>query len=919
MAGVVDCGYGWNLVSTPMRRFLDLPQRYPRAVLVLIAALTVYFAWQATGVRVDSSSENLLPIDDPARTYYAGVRDAFGTEEVLVVGLFAGDVFAPATLAKIDAVSKQIAALDGVDEVLSLSTVKGVRMGDFGLETGRLMTKVPATVEEAARFRALVYDNPLYLGTIVSADGKAAGISVRFASMSDRDFIDGGYEGQVRAIVEGQQGPETFAITGIPTLKVYGALYLESDLMRFMPLSVLIVALVLLYTFRTPRGVLIPLSTVLVGVVWTVGFMVLTGTPINLGTVVLPPLLLAIGVAYAVHMMSRYYEEIEAGRSVEETVAQTLAHIRLPVGVAALTTLAGFATFIVTPIRAIHEFGLYATFGLSAILIASFTVLPALLVLLPPAKVRRRMHADDGLASNLLGRLGENAVRRRNAVLAFTALLCAVSFVGIAQIRVDTDFQGFFDPDGPIRSDAARIGEHLAGTQALAVIVDGDGPQSVTKIEVLRAIRELQRFMEEQPGVDKTLSIVDLLMRVRTVIDPEADPFPESQGAITQLLMLGSPRDYKEALNADASRASIIVRTSLSGSTEVGHFVAAVEAFARDNFPRAVDVRPTGTLVLLNRSADTLAWGQIRGLWQIFVVLLVLMCGMFLSVRIGLLSLLPNVIPIIILFGIMGWLGIPLNISTTLIAAMAIGIAIDDTIHYLGTFSGELRRTGDQTQAMMNATRSVGVPMVVTSVALAAGFLVLTLSNFAPVRDFGMLSAITMGVALFSDLVITPAILMTTKIITAWDLLYLKLGPEPHRQIPLFAGLGNLQAKIVALMGQVVEVEAGTSITRAGETKAEMYVLLSGHAHVLRDGRVVHTLRRGDVVGEMGLVRHQPRSADVAAADNLEYLVLDEAFLQRIRGRYPRIGNTILFNLTRILSDRLDATTGQLAARSADA
>lgn len=903
-----------------MTRLLDGPLRFPRATLAVLLLVTAFFAWHAKDIRVDSSAENLLPLDDPERTYYDDVREEFGTEEILVVALFADDVFAPEALAGIRALSKELEALDGVEEVVSLATARGIKMTDFGLETGRLMKKLPGTAEEAAAFRASVYENPLYEGLLVSKDGRAAGISVRFAPMSDRDFIDGGYEDRVREIVAGHEDEFDFAIAGIPTLKVFGARYLEGDLIRFMPLSVLIVTLVLAYTFRTLRGVFIPLATVLVGVVWTVGFMVLVGTPINLGTVVLPPLLLAVGVAYAVHIMSRYYEEVEAGLPRRETIVATLAHIRLPVTVAALTTLAGFATFILTPIRAISEFGLYATFGLSAILLASFTLVPAALMLLSDPK-RRQVHsaAAESAATRILGALGENAVKRRNLVLAGAAGLCLASFAGIAQLRVDTDFQGFFDPEGPIRTAAARINDHLAGTQALAVIVEGGGPQTVTKLEVLAAIRDLQRHLEARPGVDKTLSIVDLLMRVRTVIDPESDPFPESQGAVNQLLMLGSPRDYATALNADSSKASILVRTRLSGSTDIGHLVDAVHAFAKDHFPAGVKVRPTGTLVLLNRSADTLAWGQISGLWQVFVVLLLLMCLMFLSLRIGLLSLIPNIIPIVILFGIMGFAGIPLNISTTLIAAMAIGIAIDDTIHYLGTFSGELRHTGDQTRAMINATRSVGVPMVVTSVALAAGFLVLTLSNFAPVRDFGLLSAVTMVVALFSDLIITPAVLMTTKIITVWDLLYLKLGPAPHEQIPLFRGLRDLQAKLVALMAQIVDVPAGTAITRAGETKAEMYVLLSGEAHVRVDGHSVRTLQRGDVVGEMGLVRRQPRSADVVAATDLEYLVLDEVFLRRIRGRYPRIGNTILFNLTRILSDRLESTTGQLAAsRSRD-
>jgi CRP-like cAMP-binding protein len=189
------------------------------------------------------------------------------------------------------------------------------------------------------------------------------------------------------------------------------------------------------------------------------------------------------------------------------------------------------------------------------------------------------------------------------------------------------------------------------------------------------------------------------------------------------------------------------------------------------------------------------------------------------------------------------------------------------------------------------------------------------------VRDFGLMSSITMAVALASDLFITPALMMTTNIITIWDLLYLKLGPDPQKQIPLFHGLRSVQAKIVVLMAKLASAERGAFITREGEVKAEMYVLLSGRAEVRRGGssRNLRTLSRGDVIGEMGLVRRLPRSADVVAVEEVEYLVLDETFLQRIRGRYPRIGNTVLYNLTRILSDRLDTTTSRLAAAPSDA
>jgi hypothetical protein len=283
---------------------------------------------------------------------------------------------------------------------------------------------------------------------------------------------------------------------------------------------------------------------------------------------------------------------------------------------------------------------------------------------------------------------------------------------------------------------------------------------------------------------------------------------------------------------------------------------------------------------------------------------------LFLSVRVGFLSLIPNIFPIVVLFGIVGWSGISLNISTSLIAVLAIGIAVDDTIHFFSAFNEEMRATGSQEQAVRNATRRMGKPMIVTSVALCGGFLVVCLSSFAPVQHFGYLASATMAVALVADLFISPAVVMMTKIITLWDLLFLKLGAEPHKQIPMFEGLRPFQAKLVVLMGHLEAAAPGAYITRKGELKPELYLLLNGRAEVRGgDAEVLRVLTRGSVVGEMGLVRHQPRSADVVATEGTEFVVLDERFLGRIQRRYPRVASKLFLNLTRILSDRLQNTT----------
>ncbi len=898
-----------------MNRLLAVPIRAPRSTLAVLVLITAVLGFYARSIRVDSAIENLLPADDPDRVYYDGVREAFGNEEATLIGVFAENVFAVEKLAAIDRLSKRLAAIDGVREVLSLTTVKGVESDDFGLRVGRLMRELPRTPAAAEEFAAKVMANPLCVGNIVSADATATAVLLLFENLSDEEFIDRHIEEQIRSVVGEFEGVARFAITGIQTLKVSGARMMEEDLARFVPLSVLLVTGVLWWAFRTKRGVVLPLAAVLIGVVWTIGIMVLTGSDINMGTLVLPPMLMAIGIAYAVHIVSRYYLELQSGCRREAVIVATMEHTRLPVSIASLTTLLGFATLALNPIRAIQDFGRYSLFGIASIFVISIAFLPAMLMLMPDPSPKAAERSRNRWVSGLLERLGQSAVQRRWAVLSLGVVACALSVWGATRIRVETDYLAFFGPATAVRADNALIAERLGGTQPIYVVVDGEGPQSVARPDVLAAIRDLQAFIGDQPGVDSSLSLADYMSIVHGVLNPDAGtPLPETERETDQLLLFVNPADLQPVVTRDFSRANIIVRTRLSGSAEVGEFVRRVEEYAGARFRRGLKVHATGTMVLLNRSADTVARAQVLGLLQVLVVLLVLMSMLFLSLRAGMLSLVPNVIPIVILFGTMGWLGIDLNVSTSMIAVIAIGIAIDDTIHYLSAFNAQVRQTGSQEVAIVNVGRAVGRPIVFTSIALSAGFFIVCLSNFQPVQQFGFLAGVTMAVALFADLLLLPALMMTTTIVTLWDLLYLKLGPQPHKEIPLFAGLRPFQAKIVVLMARLASAPPGDFVTRRGELKAELYVLLNGRVDVSRrdGGRVIRTLGRGDVIGEMGLVRARPRSADAIVGETTEYLVLDGGFLDRIQRRYPRIAAKVFLNLTRILSDRLESTTDEL-------
>jgi len=283
---------------------------------------------------------------------------------------------------------------------------------------------------------------------------------------------------------------------------------------------------------------------------------------------------------------------------------------------------------------------------------------------------------------------------------------------------------------------------------------------------------------------------------------------------------------------------------------------------------------------------------------------------MFLSIRMGIVAMIPNVFPIVVFFGLMGVSGVVLSISTSIIASIALGLAVDDTIHIMDRLSTEKRTAVNQEHALLETLSTVGKPALYYSLLLCLSFLSFCLSIFVPIQEFGLLSAITIIVGLAAEIIFLPALLAVSPVITLWDLLYLKLGREPQKTIPLFAGLRPFQAKIVTLMGEIKAFPQGQAIVRQGEMGDEMYVLISGAADVFlpsaNGSRKVNTLGRGAVFGEMGLLRHHERTADVVASEDVEVLAVNERFLTRLKRRYPRIATEIFFNLAKILSDRLE-------------
>src|SRR5438445_963982 len=925
-----------------MEAFARWLARHAPAVVVANVAVTVVLGLYAFHIRIENSLESMLPAGDPKVAYYNTTRALFGSDDVGVIGVRADDVFASSTILKIARVTDALAKVPGVESVLSITNV--VDPTAYFASAARLLPRIPPTPDEVEALKRKLAATPLVGKNLIADDFLGAPIVVFLEDLPDAQYLDLGVDRRIMDLLAAENGPEALFYTGAAHVKQAAVELMRRDIARFTPIALALMLLVLWLSFRTVRGISLPILAVAMSLVWTLGVSVLAGKALTFGTSVLPPLLLVVGSSYAIHVMARYYEQVDAGAPPDEVVVRAFARVWLPLAISALTTVIGFGSLMVNRITAIWDLGLFAVIGVVCLTVTCLGFLPAALQLLPSRlRSARAGKTSPTLAANLR-RLGERVYAKRRHILWAGVAVSLVALVGARRIQVDADFLYYFEPGSEVRRANETINREIIGSNPFYIIVEGGAPGVIRRWEVLKLIKDLQDFLGKLPGVTSSLSLVDYLETLETrtngqpegggdlIVDEQGNvvpaeqpkPFWQDPKNLEPLLETidKSPGTLKSVVTPDFRTASILVRTSLSGSRRVEETLDRIRLYVAEHFPADIAVNLTGTLVLLTGTASDIVAGQIKSLTLALGIIFLVMTAMFLSAKIGFFAILPNVVPIVIFFGVMGWLGIYLNLGTSLIAAIALGIAVDSTIHYMSRLTLDLRGETDQPAAIVRTLRTVGVPIVYTTIALFFGFLTFGFSSFIPIQNFGLLAGVTMATALGANLVLLPALLSTTKIITLWDLLGVKLGDDPASTIPLFAGLRPAQARIVVLMGELRHFASGGASVRQGELGEEMYVIIGGKTEVVAgDGggrQRINQLRRGDVFGEMGLVRHAERTADVVAAGAVDVLALDERFLRRIQNRYPRIASKVFLNLTRILSDHLQRTTERyVAARSA--
>jgi predicted RND superfamily exporter protein len=903
-----------------MTRWLRPMTERPGWVLAAVLAFTLFCLAGLVDPRtgeprlgIDPSATGMLPSGGEERELYEKARRLFGSDESIIVGVGAPDVFAPDVLERVAAMTRAIEAIDGVQNVLSLATALNVRTGAEGdVEVAPFLETIPREPAALERLRREALGNPIYAGTLVSRDARATALLVSLERMTDQELIERRMDPLVVEAARAEAGDLELWVSGVPHVKTFLSESLLHELSYMLPLILGLVAIVLWLQSRTLRGVVIPIATIVLSLVWTLGTLGWLGQQLNLVTAMVPALILTLGFTYALHVLSEYEAELLAhpDATPRQAVGRALGEIWVAVVVTCITTVAGFVSLALSPIHAIREFGLFAALGDVFTVLAALSFVPALLAVLP--RPRRFHEAREGWLEELAARLGALAMGRRRLFIAGACVFLAICVIGMSRIRVSAEFPGNLREDNPVRLDYEAINARFGGANQMRILLETDVPEGFLEPANLRQMQSLQEWLEAQPEIGETISLVDYATLLhRTLSGAGEEELPETKRLMSQLLLFGASPETKRFADARYQTANVLVFVNVGSSDAIADVVARIERRLGE-LPPHMRASVTGRAVLLNRVVDDVSWGQFTSLASAFVQIYLVLVLMFMSFRIGLLALLPNAVPIFAYFAVLGFTGITLNPMTSLVGSLALGVVVDDTIHFFARFNSEARRLADEKKAASAALRALIRPVTFTTAGLCAGFLVLTLSEQRPQVEFGLLASLIFGFGWLCDAVLSPALCSGVRIVTLWDVLRLDLGRAPQQEIGMFRGLSLRQARIFALMSEIRRLPAGGRLFAEGDKGEDMFVILSGSLvpWVDRDGRRVEfqPMGRGDVVGETGFFGGK-RTATVDTTSEALLIRFDADDLERLRRRYPRIAAVVYRNLNLVQAERLARTT----------
>ncbi len=719
------------------------------AVLVAIAIITIIGLAGTTRLAFDSRLDIWFLEDDPEILTYQAFLEAFQTDEVVVVGLFAPDIWDPAVLSELDNLTRGMAEVPQVRHCRSLANAQVFAGED--LSPALLFSNFPPSTSEIVAAKEKV-QTPL-LRFFVAPDGKAAAIVVALDPSADT------FEEKV-AVVQGLKRLASTSefevhLAGTPVINEAVFRYSREDLAQLGLIAVLMIFAVGFVVFRHLPSAVLPLTVVVLAVVWLLGLMGWLGLKLDLLSQALVTVLLAVGVADSIHVIADYHRLLALGHLRRDALIEAVDSVFVPAFFTCLTTAAGLLSLTSSHLAPVRRVGWLEAIGVGFALILALSWLVVILSFLarPQAAVLERRP----LGSVLFSKLGQPSVGRQRAVLASFVALTLGGIWLARDVPVGANPAAYFREQDPVRQNLARIDAALGGSTTIELLV-----RSKEKLEdpaILARLDQLADYLETLPAVTQVVSVNDVLRQAKgAVTGTVALPATKNEAAQLYLLL----EDQLGALiTPDLLTARLSAQVRMSEAAALAAHIPQIEAELALRFPDpSLTVTPTGFVKLISEMELYIVESQVQSFSSAWVTITILLMLVLKSWRLGLFALIPNITPVILGLAFMKLMGIRLDPGTAMIAGITLGLVVDDTVHLMKRVESLLSKGATLEVAVAQAVAQAGPAVVATSVILATGFGVLALGRFSPNVHLGTISALVILSALVADLWVTPAALL---------------------------------------------------------------------------------------------------------------------------------------------------------------
>lgn len=726
---------------------------------IAITLVSLYFIPK---IEVNPNLDSYIPDDIENKVYLKELDSIFGGNEIIIVMLEAGDVVNPSTLERLQNSAEAIADLEGVERCMTPFDAQNITIDDGYMVMEPLFETLPESKSECDLLKDKIAHNQMASRFFADDFTVVSFIVIKQRAFSDKILID-----NIENVMDANAGDEEVLYGGLPYIRYAISGNIQKDVIYLLPLAIGLMLLMLFLSFREWKGVFIPLVIVIMSIALSFGLMAILGWQMSIITILLPIMLIAIANDYGIHMIALYQEIAQHHKemSMLEICKRIYQDLKLPIIITGLTTIGGILGLLTHTMIPAAQLGVLAAAGVGFALVLSIWFLPALLSYFKP-KTNAIVHKNNKtpLLQGWLNAFSRTVTTYPKRVVITTAVLAALSMGGLMLIKVDTNIESYFLGKSKIKKSIDITNDKFGGSQFVSILFTGD----VLDPAMLKRMEAYQAEMENDPAIGSINSPVTLVKElskgIYTKDEAGYNQIPESADEVYQSLEMfaiaGNEQSIQQFMDYDYQNARMMLSLK-DGSNSTGkRILEKLRTMTKDDPNVRLITGPVFTKIEL---ADLVVDGQIKSLIFALLVVFVLLSIIFKSIKAGVLSSLPLAIAILILFGLMGYFGIALDIATALLSSIMIGVGIDYTIHFLWRFKKERKAGRDHKEAAHITLTTTGRGIIFNAISVVIGFLALTLSNFAPLRFFGALVVISITTCLLSALILIPSLVILIK------------------------------------------------------------------------------------------------------------------------------------------------------------